>query len=248
MPVCRDVGDSTSRGFRRHLQRPLHRFFKVSRSSTPQGSLPAFASGNVATRIHPATGWHSLFPTPIPASSLVDLAVFLPSTKERYGLTTFHKIDKNGLGTLCSPVALGVHGRVLARPCSRYGALLAQADKHLWPVAFYDVYREFTCVHHTIHPVPSPPDAGRYAVPSRFWRQSGDCGYVVRGLLTARYLAAVPRRILLMEQQVWSIPLARQSTLRHRVAVPLKGGSLSLAYRQPPADAVERQYPQPQAY
>ena len=173
---------------------------KVSRSSTPQGSLPAFASGNVATRIHPATGWHSLFPTPIPASSLVDLAVFLPSTKERYGLTTFHKIDKNGLGTLCSPVALGVHGRVLARPCSRYGALLAQADKHLWPVAFYDVYREFMCVHHTIHPVPSPPDAGRYAVPSRFWRQSGDCGYVVRGLLTARYLAAVPRRILLMEQ------------------------------------------------
>src|SRR6266436_9412406 len=191
---------------------------KVSRSSTPQGSLPAFASGNVATRIHPATGWHSLFPTPIPASSLVDLAVFLPSTKERYGLTTFHKIDKNGLGTLCSPVALGVHGRVLARPCSRYGALLAQADKHLWPVAFYDVYREFTCVHHTIHLVPSPPDAGRYAVPSRFWRQSGDCGYVVRGLLTARYLAAVPRRILLMEQQVWSIPLARQSTLyRHTI-------------------------------
>src|SRR5262249_51935282 len=38
--------------------------------------------------------------------------------------------------------------------------------------------------------------------------------------LTARYLAAVPRRILLMEQQVWSVLLARQSTLRLRVAVP----------------------------
>src|SRR2546427_11405061 len=83
---------------------------------------------------------------------------------------------------------------------------------------------EFTCVHHTVHhtvhPAPSPPDAGRYTVPSRIWCQSGDCGYVVRGHLTARYLAAVPRRILLMEQQVWSILHARQSTLRPRVAVP----------------------------
>src|SRR6266446_10972950 len=84
---------------------------------------------------------------------------------------------------------------------------------------------ECTCVHHTIHPAPSPPDAGRYAVPSRFGRQSDDCGYRVRGHLTARYLAAVPRRILLMEQQVWAIQLARQSTLRPRVAVLLPHGA-----------------------
>src|SRR6266568_1146360 len=97
MPVCRGVGDSTSRAFRRHLQRPLHRFLKVSRSSTPQGSLPACALGDVATHIRPATGRRSLFPTPIPASPLVGLTVFLPSfRKERYGLTTFHKIDKDG--------------------------------------------------------------------------------------------------------------------------------------------------------
>ncbi len=79
---------------------------------------------------------------------------------------------------------------------------------------------EFTSVHHTIHPAPSPPDAGRYTVPSRFGCQSGDCGYRVRGLCTGRYLPAHPRRILLMEQQVWSILHARQSTLRPRVAVP----------------------------
>ena len=72
---------------------------------------------------------------------------------------------------------------------------------------------EFTCVHHTIHPAPSPPDAGRYAVPSRFGRQSDDCGYRVRGHLTARYLAAVPRRILLMEQQVWSVLLCQTINL-----------------------------------
>jgi len=32
-----------------------------------------------------------------------------------------------------------------------------------------------------MHPTPSPPGAGRYIVPSRFWCQSGDCGCLVRG-------------------------------------------------------------------
>jgi hypothetical protein len=218
MPVRREVRDSTSRIFRHHLHRPFDRFFKVSRQSTPQRSPPAFASGNVATRVRPATGRHSLFLTPLPASSLVGLATFLPFLRrERYGFTTFRRVDKNGLGALCSPVVLGVHDRGLARPCTHYSPLLGQACQHLWLVPFYDVYRECTCVHHTIHPVPTPPDAGRDIVPSRFRCQSVDCGFCVRGLLTARYLAALPRRILLMEQQVWST-VARQSTLRPRVA------------------------------
>ena len=111
---------------------------------------------------------------------------------------------------------------------------LAQASQHLWLVAFHDVYREFTYVHHTIHPGPLSPDAGRYTVPSRFGCQSGDWGAVVRGLWTARDLAAVPRRILLMEQQVWSVQYARQSTLRPRVADPLKAGHsvASITYRE----------------
>ena len=104
--------------------------------------------------------------------------------------------------------------------------LLAQASQHLWLVNFDDVYREFTCVHHTIHPGPSPPDAGRYTVPSRFGCQSGDCGYRVRRLCTGRYIPAHLRRILLMEQQVWSIQLARQSTLRPRVAATTKSDGM----------------------
>src|SRR5262249_52676416 len=64
MPVCGDVRSSTSRIFCRHLQRSLNRFLKFSRPSTPQGSQLAFAPGNVATRIPPATGGHSLHPTP----------------------------------------------------------------------------------------------------------------------------------------------------------------------------------------
>ena len=212
----------------RHLQHLLYRFLRGSRAETPQGSQPAFASGDVTTRIRPATGRPSLFPTPLPASSLVGLTTFLPFVrKERYGFTTFHKVDKNGLGALYSPVVLGVHDRAMTRLCTHYGALLAQACQHLWLVSSYSVYRECTCVHRTIHPAPSPPDAGRCAVPSRCRRQSSDCGYRVRGHLTARYLAAVPRRILLMEQQDWSVQLASQSTLRPRVAVSFKEGDAS---------------------
>ena len=115
----------------------------------------------------------------------------------------------------------------MAKPGTRSSALLAQASQHLWLAFCYDVYREFTSVHHTIHPAPSPPDAGRYTVPSRFRCQSGDCGYRVRRLCTSRYLPAHLRRILLMEQQVWSIQHARQSTVRPRVAVPFQKGDAS---------------------
>src|SRR5712691_12642831 len=106
----------------------------------------------------------------------------------------------------------------MVEPLYPLRGLLAQASQHLWLVNFDDVYREFTWVHHTIHPGPSPPDAGRYTVPSRFGCQSGDCGYRVRRRCTGRYLPAHLRRILLMEQQVWSLQRARQSTVRPRVA------------------------------
>ena len=170
----------------RHLQHLLHRFRRCSRAETPQGSLPACASGDVtdttgATRIHPITGRRSLFPTPIPTPPSVGLTAVLPHMEERYGLTTFRKVDTNGLGALCPPVALHVHDRVLSRPCTRYSALLAQASQHLGLVAHHDVYREFAYAHHTIHPAPSPPDAGRYTIPSRFRCQSVTVGTVSEG-------------------------------------------------------------------
>jgi len=109
----------------RHLQHLLYRFLRGSRAETPQGSLPACASGDLAdlagaTRIRPITGQRSLFPTPIPAPPSVDLTTFLPSfRKERYGLTTFPKVDTDGEGALYSPVALHVHDRKADTPCTR---------------------------------------------------------------------------------------------------------------------------------
>ena len=111
----------------RHLQHLLYRFLSGSRAETPQGSLPACASGDVAstpgaTRILPITRRPSLFPTPLPAPPVVGLMASLPFKKERYGLTTFRKVDRDGLGALSPPVALRVHDRILSRPCTRYSA------------------------------------------------------------------------------------------------------------------------------
>jgi len=210
------------------LQHLLCRFLSCSRTETPQGSQLAFAPGDVPTRIRPAPGRRSLFPTPIPVPPSVDLTVSLPPLQEeRSGLTTFHKVNKNGLGALSSPVALRVHDREEASPCARYSAFWPKPVSIFGLSVFHDVYRECTCVHHTIHPAPSPLDASRYAVPSRCGRQSEDCGFLIRGLLTARYLAAVPRRILLMEQQDWSIQIASQLTLRPRVASRLRSRDYS---------------------
>ena len=116
----------------RHLPHLLYRFLPGSRVETPQGSQLACASGDVAftwssTCIRSITERHSLFPTPIPAPPLVDFTASLPFLrKERYGLTTFRTVDKDGLGALCPPGALAVHDRVLSRPCTHYSALLAK--------------------------------------------------------------------------------------------------------------------------
>ena len=123
----------------RHLHHLLYRFFRDSRAETPQGSQPACASGDVAPRIRPITGRPSLFPTPLPAPPSVGLTTSLPSfRKERYGLTTFRTVDKNGLGALWTPVVFAVHDRVRRRPCTHHVAFLAQACRHLGLVHFYD--------------------------------------------------------------------------------------------------------------
>src|SRR4029453_14079564 len=75
-----------------------------------------------APRIHPLTGRPSLFPTPLPRLPLVGLAASLPRVEEQYGLTTFRKVDTDGLGALCPPGALNVHDRVLSRLCTRSSA------------------------------------------------------------------------------------------------------------------------------
>ena len=142
----------------RHLPHLLYRFLRGSRAETPQGSLPACASGDVAsrpgaTRILPITRRHSLFPTPIPAPPLVGLTAFLPFLrKEQYGLTTFRTSTMDEVGSACSPVARHLR-ETMQEHLHLATSLLGQACQPLWLVGSHDVYRQFTCVSHVIPPL-----------------------------------------------------------------------------------------------
>jgi hypothetical protein len=71
----------------------------------------------------PLQGGLRFFPPPYPHRHRLAFRLsYFPSGKERYGLTTFRKVDRNGLGALSPPGALRVHDRVLSRPGTRSGA------------------------------------------------------------------------------------------------------------------------------
>jgi hypothetical protein len=160
--------------------------------------------GNIEPRIRLITRRHSPSPSSATRSAIGSPYGVPTSEEECYGLTVFRVRDNDGLGALCSPVAMvsmpeepsnlwtRLQSRFWVKPISIFGLLHSD-----------DVYREFTCVHHTIDPSPLPPDAGSDTLASRFGYCPVGHGSIVRGLLTARCLAAVPRRVLLMEQQVW---------------------------------------------
>ena len=62
LPVSRG-GRTSKRCRRRHLHCLLQRLVELSRAARPEGSLPAFAWGDVATPIRPITGRPSLAPS-----------------------------------------------------------------------------------------------------------------------------------------------------------------------------------------
>jgi hypothetical protein len=191
----------------RHLLSLLRRLAKLSGDARPDGRQPAFAWGHVARGRNPyPPRYRTAFASSIlPCPHVYQLALRLAFPPgRRTGLPCSVSVTTNGVGALYPPVACDAHDKEGENPCTRYSALLAQACQHLWLVVYDDVSRAFTWVRHTIHPSPSPPDAGRYALPSRFWRQSRDCGSIVRRRCTRRYLLAHLRRIPLMGQRVVS--------------------------------------------
>src|SRR5215471_1328424 len=156
-----------------------------------------------STPIHPITGWPSLLPS---SSARTPIGLPYGSRSLAGGVRGCH-VPSQSRGWVRRALSTGsvhAHDKEGRSPCTRYSALLAQAWQHLWLVFCDDVYRAFTWVRHTIHPRPSPPDAGRYALPSRCRRQSRDCGFIVRRRCTSRYLLAHLRRIPLMGQRVVS--------------------------------------------
>ena len=165
---CPHGEGSTSGTRHRHLQHLLYRFFYGSRAETPQGSLPACASGDVATRIHPITGWHSLFPTPIPALPSAPLTIRFPPLRRSTGLPRSAYVPLDGLGTTCSPVgsssAIGEGGAPIP-PHLPFGSRLS-APLPCW------FSRRLLVVHicFPYHPTLAPDrlDAGSRNLSSRF--------------------------------------------------------------------------------
>ena len=88
-----------------------------------------------------------LLPHPIPAAPSAHLAMSVPLRGD-YGLTTFRRQNKGGLGRASSPVARHLRGVSSEHPVlATY--LLVQACQHLWLVLHDGVYQHFTGVDHT---------------------------------------------------------------------------------------------------
>ena len=82
---------------------PELRFIRLSCHRRPRGSQPAFASGDVSTRIHPATGWHSLCPR-----SFTRCTISLPCGRpavagDASGLPCSVNITTSGVGPASTP-------------------------------------------------------------------------------------------------------------------------------------------------
>jgi len=189
---------------RHHLQHLLCRFLGCSRAETPEGSLLAFASGNVAPHIRPITGRHSLSPSSSTRTAVGRPCGIPTPCEERYGLTVFRGKDRIGLGSLWTPTAFSAYARGPWSPRTRRIAFWLKPDSIFGLLFFTTLHREFASANLAVQPRPSPPDAGRDTVPSWFRRSRCRDGSIVRGLSTARCLAALPRRLLLIGQQVRS--------------------------------------------
>ena len=176
---------------------------RYSRDERPDGSLPAFAWGDVPLRGQPLSGRLQtdicVLRPPLPATLSAGLAARFPRGRAT-GLPSSPCITQWVRLSLCTgDVVCPCHGTQYPMNPSPFRGMSILA-----PALVNDVYREFASASHTIHPSPAPRDARRYALASRPQRQPHGCGDIVRGQSTGRYLPASPPRVLMMGHQVRS--------------------------------------------
>ena len=203
-------GEGSTSGTRhRHLQHLLYRFLRGSRAETPQGSLPACASGDVAhpgaTRIHPITGWPSLFPTPLPAPPSVGLAASLPVLRRsNTGLPRSARLTRMG-------EVLSVRRERWVSMTEYYqDSVPAPVPFWLKPVSIFGLVLITTFIESShVFTIPSiQPRLRLMLADTPFPHGSGasreTVGTVSAGSVRVVTFPHILRRILLMEQQVWS--------------------------------------------
>ena len=120
----------TSSGCCCHLLSPLSSFASRSRDERPDGSQPACAWGDVASRRNPyPPDYRMAFASSIllfPHAYRLALRLTFPRGR-RTGFPCSVSVTTHGVGALFPPVACDAHDKEGETPCTRYSALLAQA-------------------------------------------------------------------------------------------------------------------------
>ncbi len=91
-----------------------------------------------------------------PQPHRLTLRLAFPVSGEVTGLPRSTYIPSDGLGAVYPPVELHLRQEI-SKFLNLSTCFFAQAYQRLWLVANHDVYRQFTYVHHTIHPSSRPP-------------------------------------------------------------------------------------------
>ena len=141
-----------------------------------------------ATPIHPITGWLSLLPSSYSRTPIGLPCGTLSLAGDVRGSHVPSQSQTNGVGALCPPVAL--------LPMTRNGKILVPATVPFWPKpsSTFGLFSVTMFIERSpgfaIPSILAPLRLGadRDIVPSRFRRQSADCGSIVRRLCTRRYL------------------------------------------------------------
>ena len=191
----------------RHLLSLLRRLVKVSGDARPDGRQPACAWGDVARGLNPypshdRTAFASSI-LPFPHIYRLALRLAFPGGR-RTGFPCSVLVTTNGVGALYPPVAW--------LPMTRQGRVLVPATVPFWlkPASTFGLVSLTMFIERSpgfaIPSILAPLRLGadRDIGPSRFRRQSADCGSIVRRRCTRRYLPAHLRRIPLMGQRVVS--------------------------------------------
>jgi hypothetical protein len=165
----------------------LGRLLKRSRAQRPEGSLPAFTGGDVATSIRSITDRPSLSPSSSTGPP-VSAPCGAPSCmQEQDRLTTFRMCTRHGVGSASPPVVfMSASGEFLTPEPTTVP--VGQACQHLWLGIDHDVYQRFTCVSHTmLRPSSALLDASSCLLPSRVDDRPDGRGYVVPGALDSAW-------------------------------------------------------------
>lgn len=170
-----------------------------SREERPGGSLPTFVSSDVATRIPAITAGHSLAPPSSTRTAIVGPCGRPTLKGDRTGLPCSAAVTTSDLGPL------KLRRQRWAPMTGENGAPVPTAFRPISIVGLFildDAWRGFACADLVTHSSPLRLMLAELHAPHGLCSGRATEGYIVRGLLDTPLPECLPRRVLLMGQQV----------------------------------------------